>query len=43
MTEAAPRSTRHSAYDDMQGLITGTLFVAMGVFLFKQAGASRPP
>lgn len=38
MTEAAPRSTRHSAYDDMQGLITGTLFVAMGVFLFKQAG-----
>lgn len=38
MNEPAPAATRHSAYDDVQGLGTGTLFVAMGVFLFKQAG-----
>jgi uncharacterized membrane-anchored protein YitT (DUF2179 family) len=32
------RSFRHSLFEDMQALITGTLFVALGVALFKQAG-----
>ncbi|WP_349744126.1 YitT family protein [Roseateles cavernae] len=32
------RSFRHSLFEDAQALITGTLFVALGVALFKQAG-----
>lgn len=32
------RSFRHSLFEDAQALITGTLFVAIGVALFKQAG-----
>jgi uncharacterized membrane-anchored protein YitT (DUF2179 family) len=32
------RSFRHSLFEDMQALITGALFVALGVALFKQAG-----
>ena len=38
MTSTAAPTAAHSAYDDVQALITGTLFVALGVFLFKQAG-----
>jgi uncharacterized membrane-anchored protein YitT (DUF2179 family) len=29
---------RHSLFDDLQALITGTLFVALGLTLFRQAG-----
>jgi len=29
---------RHSLFEDAQGLITGTLFVALGVAFFRQAG-----
>lgn len=29
---------RHRPYEDVQALLTGTLFVALGVLLFKQAG-----
>ncbi|MEP7283033.1 MAG: YitT family protein, partial [Rubrivivax sp.] len=31
-------ATHHSAFDDAQALITGTLFISLGVVLFKQAG-----
>jgi uncharacterized membrane-anchored protein YitT (DUF2179 family) len=34
---AAP-ALRHSAFDDAQGLLTGTLFVALALVLFRQAG-----
>ena len=29
---------RHRPYEDAQGLVTGTLFAALGVLLFQQAG-----
>jgi uncharacterized membrane-anchored protein YitT (DUF2179 family) len=29
---------RHSAFEDAQALLTGTLFVALGLMLFRQAG-----
>ncbi|MEK8052458.1 YitT family protein [Ideonella sp. DXS22W] len=29
---------RHSLFDDLQALITGTMFVALGLVLFRQAG-----
>jgi len=32
------RSFRHSHFEDAQGLLTGTLFVALGVVFFRQAG-----
>ncbi|MEH0165925.1 YitT family protein [Roseateles microcysteis] len=32
------RSFRHSHLEDLQALLTGTLFAALGVLLFKQAG-----
>ncbi|ALT76890.1 YitT family protein [Paucibacter sp. KCTC 42545] len=35
---AASRSFKHSNFEDVQALITGTLFVALGVALFKQVG-----
>jgi uncharacterized membrane-anchored protein YitT (DUF2179 family) len=35
----AAASTRgHSAFEDVQALVTGTLFVALGVAMFKHAG-----
>lgn len=34
--ESSP--TRHSAFDDAQALITGTLFISLGVVLFKHEG-----
>ena len=35
---AQPPAQRHSLFDDFQGLATGTLFVALGVHLLRQAG-----
>lgn len=32
------RARRHSAFEDVQALVTGTLFVALGVAMFKHAG-----
>jgi uncharacterized membrane-anchored protein YitT (DUF2179 family) len=34
----APLPPRHSGLDDAQALITGTLFVALGLVLFRHAG-----
>lgn len=34
----ASRTLRHSLFEDAQALLTGTLFAALGVALFKQAG-----
>ena len=33
-----PRTSRHRPHEDVQALLTGTLFVALGVVLFRQAG-----
>ncbi|MBL8331718.1 MAG: YitT family protein [Rubrivivax sp.] len=40
MTAMAARASvgRHSLFEDLQGLVTGTLFVALAVLLFKHAG-----
>jgi uncharacterized membrane-anchored protein YitT (DUF2179 family) len=38
MTAALPTPAGHSLLEDVQALVTGTLFVALGVTLFKQAG-----
>ena len=35
---ARPAASRHSLFDDAQALLTGTLFVALGLALFRQAG-----
>jgi uncharacterized membrane-anchored protein YitT (DUF2179 family) len=35
---AADGTRRHSAFEDVQALLTGTLFVALGVAMFKHAG-----
>lgn len=29
---------RHSAFEDVQGLLTGTLFVSLGLMMFREAG-----
>jgi uncharacterized membrane-anchored protein YitT (DUF2179 family) len=34
----AALSARHSLFDDAQGLLTGTLFVALALVLFRHAG-----
>ena len=31
-------SPRHRPYEDVQALVTGTLFVALGIVMFQQAG-----
>ena len=36
--DAMPDAPRHSAMEDVQALVTGTLFVALGVAMFKHAG-----
>jgi uncharacterized membrane-anchored protein YitT (DUF2179 family) len=33
-----PELARHRPYEDLQALVTGTLFVALGVVMFNQAG-----
>jgi uncharacterized membrane-anchored protein YitT (DUF2179 family) len=35
---SAPAPVRHSLFDDVQALLTGTLFVALGLTLFRHAG-----
>ena len=35
---APTRTPRHSAFDDAQAIVTGTLFVTLGLMLFRQAG-----
>ena len=37
-TAPAPAQQRHSLFDDAQALITGTLFVGIGLAMFRQAG-----
>ena len=38
MAEIGPVAPAHRPYEDVQALVTGTLFVALGVVLFGQAG-----
>jgi len=38
VSAAAPPPPRHSAFDDLQALVAGTLFVALGLVLFRHAG-----
>lgn len=38
MPEAAPPPPPHGTLDDLQALLTGTLFVALGLALFRHAG-----
>ena len=38
MSTAAQASHGHSAYEDLQALLTGTLLAALGIVLFNQAG-----
>lgn len=35
---ATPAAPRHSLFDDLQALITGTLFVALALVMFRHAG-----
>lgn len=35
---SSPPSSAHRPYEDVQALLTGTLFVALGVVLFRHAG-----
>ena len=35
---AAKPATRHRLHEDIQALVTGTLFVALGVVMFSTAG-----
>ncbi len=37
MGEDLPRQ-RHSTFEDVQGLLTGTLFVSLGLMMFREAG-----
>lgn len=37
-TPAAPPPARHRPHEDVQALITGTLFVALGVIMFRECG-----
>jgi uncharacterized membrane-anchored protein YitT (DUF2179 family) len=37
-TTSAPVEQRHSLFDDAQALLTGTLFVSIGLAMFRQAG-----
>jgi len=38
LRETLSRTFKHSMLEDVQAIVTGTLFVALGVALFKQAG-----
>lgn len=37
-TPASPPPARHRPHEDVQALITGTLFVALGVIMFRECG-----
>jgi uncharacterized membrane-anchored protein YitT (DUF2179 family) len=38
MPAAPTTAPRHHAYEDIQALLTGTIFVTLGVLMFKQVG-----
>lgn len=38
LAAAGDRAQRHSLFDDLQGLVTGTLLVALGLLLLRHAG-----
>ena len=38
LKRAQPDTTRHRWYEDLQALVTGTLFVGLGVVMFGRAG-----
>ncbi|THF66569.1 YitT family protein [Pseudothauera nasutitermitis] len=38
MSAPNPAAPRHTLFEDIQGLLAGTLFVALAVLFFKQAG-----
>lgn len=38
MLQPTPTEARHSAFEDAQALVTGSLFVALGIAMFAQAG-----
>jgi uncharacterized membrane-anchored protein YitT (DUF2179 family) len=38
MLQATPTEVPHSAFEDAQALVTGSLFVALGIAMFAQAG-----
>jgi uncharacterized membrane-anchored protein YitT (DUF2179 family) len=37
-TKTPSKTLRHRSHEDLQALLTGTLFVALGVLMFKQVG-----
>lgn len=37
-TPATPAALRHRSSEDLQALLTGTIFVALGVLMFKEVG-----
>ena len=38
MTTSAPSAPKHRAYEDIQALLTGTLFVSLGIVMFGHSG-----
>ena len=38
MPSESPKPSRHRAHEDLQALLTGTLFVALGVIMFRHTG-----
>jgi len=38
MASEAPSASRHSAFEDAQAIVTGALFIALGVAMFARAG-----
>lgn len=38
MPSELPKPSRHRAHEDLQALLTGTLFVALGVIMFRHTG-----
>ena len=38
MASAAPEARQHTAFEDAQAIVTGALFIALGVAMFAKAG-----
>ena len=38
MTSEVPAASQHTAFEDAQAIVTGALFIALGVAMFAQAG-----
>ena len=38
MTSEVPAASRHTAFEDLQAILTGALFIALGVAMFARAG-----